>query len=91
MGASDASDLGKMERDPDWDTPQFAYCDYSERFVEVPPRCGWANAGLMDRVELRASRDLIMKLNDMQRNGNAEEAMKLAQASKWFCEMPIQK
>lgn len=88
MGASDASDLGNMERDLDWDTPQFAYCAYSERFVEVPPRCGWANAGLMDRVALRASRDLIMKLNDMP---DKQEAMKLAQASKWFCEMPIQK
>ncbi len=79
MGASDASDLGRMQRDLDWDTPRFFY-EY-ENFREAPPRCGWANAGLMDMAELTKCRALIMRLNDMP---DKAEALRIARESKWF-------
>ena len=80
MGASDASDLARMQRDSDWYMPQFVRHALGG-FQACGPKCGWNVGNLAPREPLRECQELVDRLNDMP---NQREALRIALAHPWF-------
>jgi hypothetical protein len=83
MGALSDDNLGKMQRDSDWESPRFWYEAFNDTYHQIPPRCGWGMTALVPQETYRRCDTLTRELNAMP---DRQAAFDLAKVHPWYVE-----